>query len=74
MADRRKFIEKGVKSLFSFGVSGLDVPRATETEKFLTAHGELIEIDTSLIGNIKKTKNTSDESILNWSHQVKIKP
>jgi hypothetical protein len=75
-SDRRKFLRQAAKAVAPFSVIAEETTSPGEKVRFLTADGELIEIDRQLVEQLTQSsaKGTSNAEILKWTNQVKTKP
>ena len=75
-SNRRKFLRKAAKAVAPFSVTDEEASSHAQKVKFLTADGELIEIDRQLVEQLTQSsaKGTSNAEILKWTNQVKNKP
>jgi len=80
-SNRRRFLLKAVQSVIPFSIrpdralADNEASADKNMVKFLTADGDLIEIDQQMVDQLtqKLSEKTSNKEILNWTNQVKTK-
>ena len=73
-SSRRKFLSLGLlggASLLAGKAEAKTPLESGETVKMLTPDGQLVEVDKSVLDAMSKEHKVTNESILDWTNQVK---
>lgn len=75
-SNRRKFLQKAAKAVVPFSITPDEKLSGNEKVKFLTADGNLMEIDKQIVDQLagNPSVKTTNTEILSWTNQVKTKP